>query len=125
MAAVAHHVATNPPSHILTHDASNPRSTSNASVLAMHNDGSSVDTVGNSPSQSGDTASGASSLKKAKNKKATDPLETSKLLAAKISQLESDKAGEKDQEAEIGTILFLEIPRAPLVPSSEEVATLY
>jgi len=29
--------------------------------------------------------------------------ETSKLLAAKISQLEQDAAGEKDQEAEIGT----------------------
>jgi hypothetical protein len=28
--------------------------------------------------------------------------ETSKLLAAKISQLEQDAAGEKDQEAEIG-----------------------
>ncbi|KAI9671562.1 MAG: hypothetical protein M1817_003614 [Caeruleum heppii] len=38
--------------------------------------------------------------KKAKTKK-VDPSETSKLLAAKISQLESDKAGEKDQEAEI------------------------
>lgn len=31
-----------------------------------------------------------------------DPNETSKLLAAKISQLEQDAAGEKDQEAEIG-----------------------
>ena len=30
------------------------------------------------------------------------PDETSKLLAAKISQLEQDAAGEKDQEAEIG-----------------------
>lgn len=40
--------------------------------------------------------------KKAASKKAADPSETSKLLAAKISQLESDQAGEKDQEAEIG-----------------------
>ena len=40
--------------------------------------------------------------KKTKAKKAADPSETSKLLAAKISQLELDKAGEKDQEAEIG-----------------------
>jgi hypothetical protein len=40
--------------------------------------------------------------KKAKGKKAADPNETSKLLAAKISQLEQDAAGEKDQEAEIG-----------------------
>lgn len=40
--------------------------------------------------------------KKGKGKKASDPNETSKLLAAKISQLEQDAAGEKDQEAEIG-----------------------
>jgi hypothetical protein len=40
--------------------------------------------------------------KKAKPKKATDPNEASKLIAAKISQLELDAAGEKDQEAEIG-----------------------
>ncbi|KAK0516575.1 hypothetical protein JMJ35_001178 [Cladonia borealis] len=39
--------------------------------------------------------------KKGKNKKATDPSETGKLLAAKISQLELETAGEKDQEAEI------------------------
>ncbi|KAH8693709.1 myosin-like coiled-coil protein-domain-containing protein [Talaromyces proteolyticus] len=39
--------------------------------------------------------------KKAKGKKMADPNETSKLLAAKISQLEQDAAGEKDQEAEI------------------------
>ncbi|KAF3481615.1 uncharacterized protein GIQ15_04374 [Arthroderma uncinatum] len=39
--------------------------------------------------------------KKAKGKKHADPGETSKLLAAKISQLEQDAAGEKDQEAEI------------------------
>lgn len=39
--------------------------------------------------------------KKNKAKKAADPNETSKLLAAKISQLEQDAAGEKDQEAEI------------------------
>lgn len=48
------------------------------------------------PSVSGPTS------KKGKVKKTTDPLETSKLLAAKISQLESDKAGERDIEAEIG-----------------------
>lgn len=40
--------------------------------------------------------------KKAKGKKAPDPTEASKLIAAKISQLELDAAGEKDQEAEIG-----------------------
>lgn len=47
----------------------------------------------------GPTAPG---IRKAKSKKVADPNETSKLLAAKISQLESDAAGEKDQEAEIG-----------------------
>jgi hypothetical protein len=41
--------------------------------------------------------------KKSKPKsKTTDPNEASKLIAAKISQLELDAAGEKDQEAEIG-----------------------
>lgn len=40
--------------------------------------------------------------KKNKGKKTADPNETSKLLAAKISQLEQDAAGEKDQEQEIG-----------------------
>jgi len=44
--------------------------------------------------------------KKSKGKKPADPNETSKLLAAKISQLEQDAAGEKDQEAEIGTFLI-------------------
>lgn len=39
---------------------------------------------------------------KAKSKKAVDPNETGKLLAAKINQLELDAAGEKDQEIEIG-----------------------
>lgn len=50
-------------------------------------------------SQPGGMAGGA---KKGKPKKATDPNEASKLIAAKISQLELDAAGEKDQEAEIG-----------------------
>lgn len=40
--------------------------------------------------------------KKGKQKKAPEPTEASKLIAARISQLESDAAGEKDQEAEIG-----------------------
>ena len=47
-------------------------------------------------------ASAAPVAKKGKNKKAPDPNETGKLLAAKINQLELDAAGEKDQEAEIG-----------------------
>ena len=46
--------------------------------------------------------SGSAAAKKGKQKKATDPNEASKLIAAKISQLELDAAGEKDQEAEIG-----------------------
>lgn len=45
--------------------------------------------------------------KKNKGKKVADPNETSKLLAAKISQLEQDAAGEKDQEAEIGASRYL------------------
>ena len=40
--------------------------------------------------------------KKSKNKKAPDANEVGKALAAKISQLELDAAGEKDQELEIG-----------------------
>tara|TARA_R110002033_G_scaffold148938_1_gene186069 strand:- start:309 stop:485 length:177 start_codon:yes stop_codon:yes gene_type:complete len=40
--------------------------------------------------------------KKGGKKKATDPNEASNLIAAKISQLESDAAGDKEQEAEIG-----------------------
>ena len=43
------------------------------------------------------------SLKKGKGKKEKIGAdETSKLLAAKISELEQNAAGEKDQEAEIG-----------------------
>ena len=44
---------------------------------------------------------------KAKGKKAVDPNETSKLLAAKINQLELDAAGEKDQEIEIGKCSYI------------------
>ncbi len=44
---------------------------------------------------------GSSAAKKGKQKK-TDPNEASKLIAAKISQLELDAAGDKEQEAEIG-----------------------
>ncbi|KAF8862844.1 hypothetical protein BDZ45DRAFT_584750 [Acephala macrosclerotiorum] len=45
--------------------------------------------------------SGSAMGKKGKQKKATDPTEASNLIAAKISQLESDAAGDKEQEAEI------------------------
>ena len=44
----------------------------------------------------------APTAKKGKNKKAPDANEVGKALAAKISQLELDAAGEKDQEVEIG-----------------------
>src|SRR5437773_12320521 len=55
------------------------------------------------PSVTPQSAMASSTMaKKSKGKKAADPSETSKLLAAKISQLEQDAAGEKDQEAEIG-----------------------
>lgn len=50
----------------------------------------------------------APTSKKGKGKKVADPSETSKLLAAKISQLEQDAAGEKDQEQEIGTCARVE-----------------
>ncbi|KAL9612817.1 MAG: hypothetical protein Q9167_002600 [Letrouitia subvulpina] len=57
---------------------------------------------GNLPEAPAATAGTApSTAKKGKSKKAADPNETSKLLAAKINQLEHDAAGEKDQEAEI------------------------
>ncbi|KAI9817006.1 MAG: hypothetical protein M1826_001702 [Phylliscum demangeonii] len=52
------------------------------------------------PAEPNAAATPASS-KKPKAKKGADPLETSKLLAAKISQLESDRAGERDQENEV------------------------
>lgn len=48
------------------------------------------------------TMSSTTMAKKNKAKKVADPNETSKLLAAKISQLEQDAAGEKDQEQEVG-----------------------
>lgn len=44
----------------------------------------------------------AAGLKKGKQKKAVDSNESAKLLAQRISQLEQESAGEKDQEAEIG-----------------------
>jgi hypothetical protein len=51
-------------------------------------------------------APAAPANKKAKGKKDKyGPDEMSKALAAKISQLEQDAAGEKDQEAEIGACL--------------------
>jgi hypothetical protein len=53
------------------------------------------------------SAPAAPASKKARGKKDKyGPDEMSKALAAKISQLEQDAAGEKDQEAEIGVSPF-------------------
>ena len=49
------------------------------------------------------TQTGPAKAKKGKGKKAVDPSETGKLLAAKINQLELNAAGEKEEEQEIGT----------------------
>jgi hypothetical protein len=49
-----------------------------------------------------DGHSHAPAPKKGKGKKAMDQNEAERLLKARISQLEQDQAGEKDQEAEIG-----------------------
>lgn len=49
------------------------------------------------------TAAPPAARKAAKGKKAADPNETGKLLAAKINQLELDAVEEKDQELEIGS----------------------
>ena len=99
-----------PPQHDLTTNLQNLAVSGASNVQAMaggnspttHYDGSPVDAASAAVAQQVDSNVGAPASKKGKTKKATDPLETSKLLAAKISQLESDKAGEKDQEAEIG-----------------------
>ncbi|KAI9046559.1 hypothetical protein LZ554_009304 [Drepanopeziza brunnea f. sp. 'monogermtubi'] len=48
-----------------------------------------------------DTSAMSSAGKKVSGKKKPDPNEASNLIAAKISQLESDAAGDKEQEAEI------------------------
>lgn len=58
---------------------------------------------GDSTDSPASTAPPATAAAKKGKKKAADQNETGKLLAAKINQLELDAAGEKDQEAEIGT----------------------
>ena len=54
------------------------------------------------PTPAATTAAPQAAKKTAKGKKAADPNETGKLLAAKINQLELDAVEEKDQELEIG-----------------------
>ena len=44
----------------------------------------------------------AAHSKKGRPKKAPEPTDTSKLVAARIAALELDQAGDKEQEAEIG-----------------------
>lgn len=54
---------------------------------------------------SASSANGSSSNtapKKGKSKKSADPLDATKAIQARISQLEQDRAGEKEEEAEIG-----------------------
>ena len=65
-------------------------------------------------------APAASTGKKGKSKKTTDPNETGKLLAAKINQLELDAAGEKDQDAEIGGYTFTQESKKTVLASMKE-----
>lgn len=65
-------------------------------------------------------APAASTGKKGKGKKTTDPNETGKLLAAKINQLELDAAGEKDQDAEIGGYTFTQESKETVLASMKE-----
>lgn len=51
------------------------------------------------------TSLAAKTAKGKQQKKPVDSGEASKLLAARISQLEQEHAGEKDQEAEIGAYM--------------------
>lgn len=76
--------------------------TGTGSSSSAHDDSSQPDIASSSGVQQGELTASGSTSKKSKGKKAADPVETSKLLAAKISQLEIDRAGEKDIEAEIG-----------------------
>lgn len=52
-------------------------------------------------------AMASNAAKKGKGKKTLDSNEASKLVAARISQLEVDTAAEKEQEAEIGRFFFI------------------
>lgn len=65
--------------------------------------------------------------KKGKQRKVADNSEASKLIAAKISQLELDAAGEKDQEAEIGGLssFGLHVSKKSLERGRLQTATLY
>ena len=88
--------------------APNPSTTSRSSSTTNNAPSSEyINGHGNLPDASApNPAPATSNTKKVKGKKAADPSETGKLLAAKINQLELDAAGEKDQEAEIGGFSF-------------------
>jgi hypothetical protein len=69
---------------------------------AAQANGQSTDNHDNRPASAPPAAAAG---KKGKHKKTPEPTEASKLIAQRISQLELDAAGEKDQEAEIGGCL--------------------
>jgi hypothetical protein len=83
-----------------------PASTRAPSIPANHSHTESAYTNGHHHHHHHDVGSSQSgssnAAKKGKGKKTTDPNEASNLIAAKISQLELDAAGDKEQEAEIG-----------------------
>ena len=101
---------------------SQAQSASSRSSPAVNNSsaGDYINGHGNLPdvaSQSTVPAAAPPPAKKGKSKKAPDPSETGKLLAAKISQLESDAAGEKDQEVEIGGCSFAHASKETVLAS--------
>ncbi|EGE77258.2 gamma-taxilin [Blastomyces gilchristii SLH14081] len=96
MAAAAPHVHPGYNSSGASHSASSH--TNHSNFVNRHSDSPVSSTHSGSPHLA---MAPTTMAKKAKGKKPADPSETSKLLAAKISQLEQDAAGEKDQEAEI------------------------
>jgi hypothetical protein len=83
-----------------------PTSSRAPSIPANHSHTESAYTNGHHHHHHHDVSSSQSgssnAAKKGKGKKTTDPNEASNLIAAKISQLELDAAGDKEQEAEIG-----------------------
>lgn len=81
----------------------NPRFTAHATAAADYSNGH----AGLSDPPASASIPQLPTGKKAKGKKAADPSETGKLLAAKINQLELDAAGDKEQELEIGRFFSL------------------
>ena len=83
-----------------------PTTNSRSSPAVNNNTNPSLDYInghGSLPdAPAANAAPAATTTKKGKTKKAADPTDTGKLLAAKISQLELDQAGEKDQEEIVG-----------------------